>query len=899
MTRATLNGDWQWVADAELGADRQGWLDRPPRRGLKTVSVPGVWQTQFPDYHGPAVYYRRITVPAAWRGQRIFLCSEGANYLARVYVDGREVGAHEGGYTGFELELTRVVQPGGDHLLAIWIIHAAPGQNIGGLDLRDVASSKETWYYPYAGLWGGVFLESRPAVFIADLHVRPHLARARATFHLTLDGPGPVSGVWTVRDARGRRCAQGAFVRPAGRGARRVSVVVPLTSPRAWSPEDPHLYTVEGALSNGAIRRVRFGLRDVQIRRHGLVLNGRPFYVKGILLQPNYPESLINPADATFARREVALIKAGGFNLVRAHLKPMLPCALDAADELGLLVYEESALAWIRRGPELRRRARQEMAAMIRRDRNHPSIVLWGIVNESGRADRQIRRQIFHLARGLDPTRPVIGNSGPVAIAPHAGWSGRTEAQPARRPRPAHFEDVHIYVRAPVPGAIFDFLRQLGDPARMVPPHTLGLTPEASIAPWMRRLRRLHPSYFLSEFGYGGVMDYARALRQYRVRDGQDARQYAEFARALADGFRARGLAREFGSLARLTAQANTVQAEGNKRQTEAIRLNRLVTGYVLTQLNDVGWESSAGITDVWREPKPAYAAMQQANRAIIGVVRPDARHLHPGQSVRARAWVVTDWPLGACQVRLAWRAPDGRLLGRAELPALGGGRVRATRSAVLGQAGAPGRYHLCLQVVAGGRVRYESREAMYVLPTAMAFEVPRAGVTTLGRWRVVRDPATLEVTDWRRLIRATRAGASVLITGLTPDVLEPLVAARVLPWPLKAVQGMGAFVGQFHYLRKVPEFRGLPVGDVATQALVETLPHWSLHEVAGARVLAGAVTVSTFTVPGDKIRHRGRVDWLVGIMDLPLGRGRVRLCQYDLWQDDPMSRLLQARLLA
>jgi hypothetical protein len=104
--------------------------------------------------------------------------------------------------------------------------------------------------------------------------------------------------------------------------------------------------------------------------------------------------------------------------------------------------------------------------------------------------------------------------------------------------------------------------------------------------------------------------------------------------------------------------------------------------------------------------------------------------------------------------------------------------------------------------------------------------------------------------------------------------------------------------VGQFHYLRRESEFLGLSVGDVANPVFAEVLPDWTLREVPGARILAGAFTVSTFTVPGDKIRHRGQVDWLVGIMDLPCGKGRVRISQWKLWLQDPMSRLLQERLL-
>jgi hypothetical protein len=894
-----LDGIWSWVADPDGTADRQGWLAQAPRRGMRAMPVPGVWQRELPDYHGPAVYYRRIRVPTDWCGRRVFLKFEGANYLTRVYLDGALVGEHEGGYVAFELEITRFARPGAEQQLAVWILHAPPGQNVNGLDLCDVASSKETWYYPYAGLWGGVTLESRPAAFVADLTALPNLARRCVNVSLVVDGVAAIDGDWWMRDDAGRPCASGSFTT---RGTRRRSEAVwrvAVAQPRAWSPSDPHRYSLEVRLANGEGRIVRFGMRDVRLHRHGLLLNGEPTYVRGILLQPNYPESLIHAPDEAFARREMRLVREGGFNLVRAHLKPMHPAALDEADALGLLVYEESALAWIRRGPQLLPRARREMAAMIRRDRNHPSVVMWGVLNESVRADRKIRRSIFRLAGALDPTRPVIGNSGAVALAPGGGWSGETLAMPGgRQLHPAPFEDVHIYARAPVPDGVFEFLRVVGNPRRMAAPQSLGLTPDAWIAPWLRRLRRTRPRFLLSEYGYGGIMDYARAVRRFRVRQGQDARQYAEFADALATGFRERGLRREFGSLARFILQAQQVQANGCRLQTAAIRLNPTITGYVLTQLNDVGWESSAGILDVWREPKPVYAAMQEANRPVIGVVQPERANLRDGQAVKVRAWVVCDRPTQPLRLRAALRDSRGKLLGRAEWPVPTKGRIRSVGVASLGRAPSRGPLRLEFELRERGRCIHQGRAMLAVVPAAVAFDVPADGVTQLGAWRVVREAASLSPVEVRSLLRQARAGASVLLCGLTPTVLEAWSKDKLLPWPLKAVPGAGAFVGQFHYLRREPEFLGLSVGDVANPVFAEVLPDWTLREVPGARILAGAFTVSTFTVPGDKIRHRGQVDWLVGIMDLPCGKGRVRISQWKLWLQDPMSRLLQERLL-
>ncbi|MDA0991481.1 MAG: hypothetical protein O3A51_12110, partial [Verrucomicrobia bacterium] len=274
MPTKQLNGLWNWLEDPQGTADQNNLLSRIPP-GTKTVAVPGVWNIAYPDYHGPAVYYRTIRTPKTWAGQRIFLVCDGSNYLTRLYLDGVAVGSHEGGYTGFEFELTATLKAGHEQLLTIWVIHSPPRQPVLNTDLEDVASSKELWYYAYAGLWGGVRLETRPAVYIEDIFVDPCLARKCADVTLTLNGPEPISGTWSLVDGRGHHVAHGAC-------ADRWRIAI--GKPHPWSPASPHLYVLTVTLANGCFKTVRFGLRDIAVKRDGFRLNGKEILIKGVLL---------------------------------------------------------------------------------------------------------------------------------------------------------------------------------------------------------------------------------------------------------------------------------------------------------------------------------------------------------------------------------------------------------------------------------------------------------------------------------------------------------------------------------------------------------------------------------------------------------------------------------------
>lgn len=881
MPNISLSGTWQWAEDPRGEADRSGMLTRRPRKGLKRVDVPGIWNLAFPDYHGPAVYYRTIRIPQTWAARRTFLVFDGCNYLAHVYLDGRKIGSHEGGYIGFELEVTDHVRPGEDQLLTVWVIHSPPKQNIADTHLEDVASSKELWYYSYAGLWGTVRLESRPSVFVDDVFAAPNLAKGYVDITMSVNGSAFAGGEWTLRDGKDRRVAAG----PCKSRWR-----IPIRHPRPWSPQDPHLYTLEVALPNGSRKSIRFGMRDIGVRRDGFFLNGKPLYLKGVLLQPNYPETLINAPGRAFVRKELRRIRDGGFNLIRAHIKPMLPYALDLADEMGLLVYEEPALGWIRKSPHLVRRALSEVSEMIARDRNHPSIICWGVVNENGGTYKAIRSSVCRRIHRLDPTRPAIGDSGAYALVPQGGWSGTTHIKLPRTMRQEPFEDAHMYIRAPILRKAFDFLRLAGNPDRMPDTSEFTLQERGANAPWLRRLRRNRPRIFLSEYGYGGLMNFQKAVRRYKLKTCQDARQYVEFGKSLDKDLKARGIWKDFGSMEELLRQVNSLQAEGDRKQTEAIRLNPLITGYVITQFNDVAWECSAGLTDVWRDPKPAYYAMQNANRPVIGVLQPEAITLEEGKAVRARAWVVSEADRGALRIEISLHAPDGSILGKSERTTKTSSRVRSAGTHRLGRVGEAGTYRLRFRVLSSRKEVYRGSEDIFVFPRCEdSNEAPGMAAVLAAE--------SMSVKQWKRRLARVKAGARLLVTGITPAVADTLNKSGLLPWKLKCTVGHGGFCGQFHYLRNVPELRGLPKERIADTPYTGILPDWTLNEIPEARVLGGSFTVSIFRQPGDEIRQLGSMNWFADIMDLPLGSGMLRICQYDLWKDDPVARIMRRGL--
>ena len=191
-----------------------------------------------------------------------------------------------------------------------------------------------------------------------------------------------------------------------------------------WTPESPTLLDLSITVSDADGREIDAvesyaGLRSCAAKENRFLLNDRPYYLRSVLEQGYWPKSHLAAPDADALRREVELIKALGFNAVRIHQKVEDPRFLYWCDRLGLAVWGEMANAYAF-SPRAVERLTREWLEVVRRDRNHPSIVTWVPINESwGVADAALRAEqralisaMYHLTRALDPTRPVISNDG-------------------------------------------------------------------------------------------------------------------------------------------------------------------------------------------------------------------------------------------------------------------------------------------------------------------------------------------------------------------------------------------------------------------------------------------------------------------------------------------------------
>ena len=399
--RIDLAGAWQLAFDPAGQGIGDGWASgRWPHDRAETVQVPAVWERTHPDAEGVGFYRKVFTVPSEWAQRVLYLRFGGASYRTEVWLNDHFLGSHEGAYTPFWFDATAAARIGAENELVVRVAGLSRKTDVDGQPLQQAPASKQSWYYIESGLWGDVTLEAVPLLSCHDVVIQPDLRREAVGVEIAIRNahPGPrlVELSLGVRSPAGDAACDRRERVTIPPGVARFAYRLDLPRPQRWSCESPHLYRLVTELGEGgeAIdRRVTtFGMRDFAVRNGQFFLNDEPIYLRGVLLQPNYPVGLVAPPTREMMEREISLMKDAGFNMIRAHLRPAPPGYLDLTDEMGMLVYAESSLAWIRESPRWLDHASREIRALIERDRNHPSVVIWGIHNENRRGERRHQR---------------------------------------------------------------------------------------------------------------------------------------------------------------------------------------------------------------------------------------------------------------------------------------------------------------------------------------------------------------------------------------------------------------------------------------------------------------------------------------------------------------------------
>jgi beta-glucuronidase len=416
--RVSLNGAWNVIVDEhDMGAKGLfggAYYEVPsPATGMELVEhsfdprrqlqVPGDWNTQDDRLfrYRNAVWYQRTFDLAPEPGRRYFIHFDGANYTANVWLNGRPLGSHRGGYTAFNVEATEALVAGSNYLVVK--VDAT-------LDDSTIPTLRTSDFFKYGGITRDVHLVAVPETFIRQYHVfLDDLERRSFRAWVQLDGPQAADRAVSLSVA-GQGIAATARTDADGRAEFAFEGDLAL-----WSPEDPVLHELTLG-SGGHTLSDRIGFRAIEVRGGEILLNGEPVFLRGISM---HDESVLKRGvahDRADAEAQLGLVKELNGNFVRLAHYPHNEHTLRVADELGLMVWSEvpivSLIDW--GNPDTLEIALSQVTDNLQRDLNRASIAMWSVANESM---PQTPERLAFLGRLAQRARALDLSGRPVASA--------------------------------------------------------------------------------------------------------------------------------------------------------------------------------------------------------------------------------------------------------------------------------------------------------------------------------------------------------------------------------------------------------------------------------------------------------------------------------------------------
>ena len=398
-----LNGCWDFSVNYEkMGQIRVPFCPECKLSGIGTHYEEGAM----------LCYNRSFTLPEGFNRGRVLLHIGAADQRADVFVNGKPVGTHKGGYEAFSFDITDALQQ--ENIVNICCFDDLTDQSYPYG--KQTLSRGGMWYTPVSGIWQTVWLESVPENHIQNLRIENRGYSVTVSVEPAMEGKVivPELGNFDLVDGK-------ATITPE--------------NPRLWSPEDPYLYDFVIEAGDDRVESY-FAIRSLEVKKIGefqrLCLNGKPYFFHGLLDQGYWPDGLFTPASPACYAQDIRMMKKLGFNTLRKHIKVEPEEFYYQCDKLGMIVWQDmvnnSDYAFLRdtalptigiqklndkhlhADPYSRKRFLEGMEATVNQLRNHPSICYWTIFNEAwGQFDSD---NVYEAFRELDDTRFVDSTSG-------------------------------------------------------------------------------------------------------------------------------------------------------------------------------------------------------------------------------------------------------------------------------------------------------------------------------------------------------------------------------------------------------------------------------------------------------------------------------------------------------
>lgn len=426
-----LNGLWDYSIQPLLQSQPQAWEGK--------ILVPYPVESMLSGVSkkvGPAKklwYKRKFTVPATWKNQRLLLHFEGVDWEASVWVNGKELGRHQGGYDAFTYDVTDALKQSGEQeiIVSVWDPSNDGYQPAG----KQYNNPRSIWYTSTTGIWQTVWLEPVPPISINDFKMIPDIGKQTLQV-IVPHAATPGYSIEAVVYDKGVKIT-------SEKGRFNDTMHLRINNSKLWSPASPFLYDLTINLyrndkKTDAVTSY-FGMRDIRLGKDNegitrLLLNNEPLFQYGLLDQGFWPDGLYTAPTDEALKYDIQVQKDLGFNMIRKHVKVEPKRWYYWCDKIGMLVWQDMPSgdkhikkdeADIVRSAQSSYQFKTELKEMIDEHFNSPAIVAWVPFNEGwGQSETE---DIVAMVKKLDNTRVVSATSG---------WADR---------KLGDMSDIHVY----------------------------------------------------------------------------------------------------------------------------------------------------------------------------------------------------------------------------------------------------------------------------------------------------------------------------------------------------------------------------------------------------------------------------------------------------------------------
>ena len=420
-----LNGEWEFEFDDKNIGEIERWFEK--KAFSKKIEVPFCYQSENSGIEDSIkheiVWYKRSFICSKLEGERTIIHFEAADYETKLWVNGQYVGSHRGGHVPFQFEITNEILAGENEIVVRVEDRNSCEQPIGKQSWKE--DNFLCWYTRTTGIWQSVWIETVNDFFIEDIKMNPNIDTSKIEIDAYLDG----------EVKRGYLEAEiyfkGEFIRKSGvsviNNRARLSIDVSAETPdfrvEYWTPDTPNLYDITFTLSAQDevkdIVKSYFGMRKTSMKGPKILLNNKEFYQKLILDQGYYENGLMTPKSVENIKSDLCKVKEMGFNGVRKHQKIADNRYMYLCDTLGLVMWAEMPSAF-----EFNDRAMentiQEMKGLIKKHYNHPSVIVYTLLNESwginevydNKEQQNFVNALYYMVKAMDSSRLIVGNDG-------------------------------------------------------------------------------------------------------------------------------------------------------------------------------------------------------------------------------------------------------------------------------------------------------------------------------------------------------------------------------------------------------------------------------------------------------------------------------------------------------